>query len=484
MTDTPEHFDLIIVGTGSGNSIPEELNDRKIAVVEKGVFGGTCINVGCIPTKMYVYAADVARELADAGRYNLYPIGGAAAAPMPVAGWRVNWDDLKERVFGKRIDPISRGGEEYRRGDETPNITLFSDLASFTGERTLRIGEGDDVRTITGDQIVLATGTRTWVPEVIGESGIPYRTNADIMRMDALPRTLVILGGGIIAVEFAHIFSALGVEVIVINRSESLLRRFDATVSSRFTELAGSQWTNLLGHTVTAARAEGGLVTLTLDDGREIDCDEVLLAQGRVPNGDLLNASAGGVDLAEDGRILVDDYGRTSADGVWALGDAANELQLKHVANQEARAVFRNVAEVGKVGASENDLENFKHDNVPGGIFTHPQIGYVGMTEDEARTWAQENGRTVTVKVQEYADVAYGWAMEDTTGFCKLIADADSHRLLGAHIMGPQAATLIQLLVTAIEFDLDLAEFATRQYWPHPSLSELVENAVLGLDLR
>lgn len=480
MTDSPEHFDLIIVGTGSGNSIPEDLNDRKIAVVEKGVFGGTCINVGCIPTKMYVYAADVARELTDADRYNLYPIGGAAAAPMPVAGWRVNWDDLKERVFGKRIDPISRGGEEYRRGDETPNITLFSDIASFVGERTLRIGEGADARTITGDQIVLATGTRTWVPEVIGESGIPYRTNADIMRMDELPRTLVILGGGIIAVEFAHIFSALGVEVIVINRSESLLRRFDSTVSSRFTELAGSQWTNLLGHTVTGARADGGLVTLTLDDGREIDCDEVLLAQGRVPNGDLLNASAGAWTwprTAESSSTTT--AGRPPR--VWALGDAANELQLKHVANQEARAVFHNVA---ADATSESSLEAFKHDNVPGGIFTHPQIGYVGMTEDEARTWAQENGRTVTVKVQEYADVAYGWAMEDTTGFCKLIADADSHRLLGAHIMGPQAATLIQLLVTAIEFDLDLAEFATRQYWPHPSLSELVENAVLGLDLR
>lgn len=479
MTNSAEHYDLIIVGTGSGNSIPEELNDRKIAIVEKGVFGGTCINVGCIPTKMYVYAADVARELSAAGRYNLYPIGGAAAAQIPVAGWRADWEGLKERVFGRRIDPISQGGEQYRRGEETPNITLYSDSARFTGQRTLEIGEGSAATTITGDQVILATGTRTWVPPVIANSGVPYRTNADVMRMKELPRTLVIMGGGIIAVEFAHIFSALGVEVIVINRSERLLSRYDETVSSRFTEVAQTQWTNLLGRTVTDARAEGGLVTVTLDDGREIDCDELLLAQGRVPNGDLLNASAGGVDLADNGRVLVDGYGRTSAEGVWALGDAANEFQLKHVANQEAHAVFHNVAR----GSEAGELVEFKHDNVPGGIFSHPQIGYVGMTEAEARAWADENGRTVTVKVQEYSDVAYGWAMEDTTGFCKLIADAGSHRLLGAHIMGPQAATLIQLLVTAIEFDLDLADFATKQYWPHPSLSELVENAVLGLDL-
>ncbi|MGO1950692.1 MAG: mycothione reductase, partial [Mycobacteriaceae bacterium] len=414
--EAAEHYDLIVVGTGSGNSIPEELNDRKIAIVEKGIFGGTCINVGCIPTKMYVYAADVARELSGADRYNLFPIGGAAAAPIPVAGWRVDWKGLQERVFGKRIDPISRGGEEYRRGDETPNITLYSDIARFTGERTLQIGDGKTgvATTITGDQIILATGTRTWVPPVIEESGVPYRTNVDVMRMEELPRTLAILGGGIIATEFAHIFSALGVQVYVINRSDTLLRRFDETVKSRFTEQSGAQWTNLLGRTVTGARSEGGLTTLTLNDGLEIDCDELLLAQGRVPNGDLLDAASGGVDLTETGRIVVDEFGRTSAEGVWALGDAANELELKHVANQEARAVFHNVA------ASDGDLVRLKHDNVPGGVFSHPQIGYLGMTEAEARAWAAENGRTVTVKVQEYSDVAYGWAMEDTTGFCKL----------------------------------------------------------------
>jgi len=269
------------------------------------------------------------------------------------------------------------------------------------------------------------------------------------------------------------------VEVFVINRSNTLLRKFDETVSTRFTEVAGTQWTNLLGRTVTAAREHGGLVTVTLDDGREIDCDELLLAQGRVPNSDLLDCAAGGVELDGDGKIIVDDFGRTSADGVWALGDAIAGPELKHVANQEARAVFHNVA-----SSDEFDLEPLKHDNAPGGIFSHPQIGYVGMTETEARAWAEENDRTITVKVQEYSDVAYGWAMEDTTGFCKLIADAGSRRLLGAHIMGPQAATLIQLLVTAIEFDLDLVDFARKQYWPHPSLSELVENALLGLEFE
>ncbi|WP_313357133.1 FAD-dependent oxidoreductase, partial [Corynebacterium variabile] len=281
-----EHYDLIIVGTGSGNSIPEELNDRKIAIVEKGIFGGTCINVGCIPTKMYVYTADVARELSEASRYGLSPVTPGTGEPVDQPQWRIDWDGLKERVFGRRIDPISRGGEEYRRGDETPNITLYSDVARFTGDRTMQIGtgeNGDATITVTADQIILATGTRTWVPDVIAESGVRYRTNVDVMRMEQLPRTMVILGGSIIATEFAHVFSSLGVEVFVINRSNTLLRKFDETVSTRFTEVAGTQWTNLLGRTVTAAREHGGLVTVTLDDGREIDCDELLLAQGRVP---------------------------------------------------------------------------------------------------------------------------------------------------------------------------------------------------------
>ncbi|MEL4164432.1 mycothione reductase [Corynebacterium bovis] len=455
------HYDLVIVGTGSGNSIPgPEFDDKSVAIIEKGVFGGTCINVGCIPTKMYVYTADVAREVHEAGRYGISASGG-----------EVDWDALKERVFGRRIDPISAAGRAYRAGDETPNITFYDGEARFTGERTLEVN-GD---TLTADQIVLATGGRSRIPDVIADSGVRYRTNVDVMRMDRLPRTMTILGGGIIAVEFAAVFSAFGVDVTLVNRSPVLLRGRDATVSERFTACAAEQWTNHLGRTVSAAREETrdgrDLVVVTLDDGTEVASEELLVAMGRVPNGDTLDAARGGVELRDDNRIVVDEYGRTTAEGVWSLGDASSPYELKHVANAEARAVAHNLLH-------PDDLRPFNHDAVPGGIFTHPQIAYVGMTEEEARA----SGRPVTVKVQEYSDVAYGWAMEDTTGFCKLIADSSTRRLLGAHIMGPQAATLIQLMVTAIVFDLDLTELARGQYWPHPALTELLENALLGLE--
>lgn len=461
------HYDLIIVGTGSGNSLPsEDFDGKKIAIVEKGTFGGTCINVGCIPTKMFVYPADVAREISEAGRLSL-------DAELK----HVDWKDIQRRVFGERIDPISAGGEEYRRGDETPNITLYSGTASFIGPRTLSVSSSnssDDAdATLTADNIVLATGGRAFIPDVVKDSGVRYRTNEDIMRLDELPESLIILGGGIIAVEFAHVFSAFGCDVTVINRSPNLLKKLDETVVERFNEQAQKQWTNHLGRTVekvSYADESASEIVVTLDDGTEVRGAELLVAMGRVNNSDTLDCDKGGVETEEDGRITVDEYGRTSAEGVWALGDASNEFELKHVANAEARVVQHNLLH-------PEDLRRYNHRLVPSGIFTHPQIAVVGMTEAQAR----EAGHNITVKVQEYKDVAYGWAMEDQGNFCKLIADAETGRLLGAHIMGPQATTLIQQLITVMVFDLDARLVAKNQYWPHPGLSELVENALLGL---
>lgn len=468
---TSEHFDLIIVGTGSGNSIPgAELHDKKIAIVERGVFGGTCINVGCIPTKMFVHTADVAREVADAQRLSLT---GEIT--------NVDWTDIQRRVFAERIDPISVGGEEYRRGPKTPNITLYSGTASFSGPRELTVSFSDansdaDPVTITADNIVLATGTRPFIPDVIKNSGVNFRTNEDIMRLEKLPNSLTILGGGIIAVEFAHVFSALGTEVTVINRSPHLLKKLDSTVVERFNEKAEQQWTNILGKSFQDFRTtDDGSIAVILDDGTEVVSDELLVALGRIPNSDLLNLSAGGVEVDSHDRISVDEYGRTSAKGVWALGDASNKYELKHVANAEARVVQHNLLH-------PEDLKKLNHTNVPSGIFTHPQIATVGLTEDQARVYEKETGRAITVKVQEYSDVAYGWAMEEGGTFCKIIADAETGKILGSHIMGPQATTLIQQLITVMVFDLDARLVAKNQYWPHPSLSEVVENALLGLE--
>ena len=458
-TDIAE-FDIIIVGTGSGNTIPNPENEHlKIAIVEKGIFGGTCINVGCIPTKMFVHTADVARSFAEASRLSLT---GKLES--------VDWKGIQQRVFGDRIDPIAKAGAEYRAGKETPNITLYyGEPAKFVAPRTLQIGNGPTIR---GKQIVLATGGRPRIHPVIAESGVRYRTNEDIMRLGELPESLIVLGGGIVAVEFAAIFSALGTKVTLINRSSHLLRKLDEDVSTTFTELSHQQWTNYLGHELRAARhTEDGQIEVTLDNGTTVIAQEVLVAMGRVNNSDTLEVEAGGVEVTEKGTIKVDEYGRTTAEGVWALGDAANEFELKHVANHEAQVVAHNLAH-------PDQLRKFNHRAIPSGVFTHPQIGVVGMTEREAR----DSGRPLTVKIQKYGDVAYGWAMEDSTGFCKVIADRSTGEILGAHIIGPEASSLIQCFVTAMTFGIHARDFAQKQYWPHPALTELVENALLGLE--
>lgn len=468
---TVEHYDLIIVGTGSGNSIPnEELANKKIAIVERGTFGGTCINVGCIPTKMFVYTADRALEAQDSSHLSL-----------DTQLNNVDWKDIQRRVFETRIDPIAAAGEEYRRGEDTPNITFYSGTASFTGERELSISlnnttaEGSSFARITGDAIILATGTRPFIPEIITTSGVAYRTNEDIMRLPELPRSLTILGGGIIAAEFAHVFSALGTRVTVINRSAPMLRTLDATIVERFHKQAAQRWDMKLERTLTEISTHtDGRIAITLDDGTQVISDELLVALGRVSNADLLNLPATGVSTDARSHILVDEYGRTSAPGIWALGDASNTFQLKHVANSEARVIQHNLAH-------PEAMKKNNHRYVPSGIFTHPQIATVGMTEAEAKVYGERTGHTISIKIQEFSDVAYGWAMEETESFCKLIADADTGKLLGAHIMGSQATTLIQILISAMVFDIDLRTFAHNQYWPHPALSEVVENALLGL---
>lgn len=451
-----EHFDLIIIGTGSGNSIPsEDFENKKIAIVEEGTFGGTCLNVGCIPTKMYVYTADLAYAAKEGQR-----LGIDAQVN------NVDWQSIIERVFVNRIDKIAEGGEAYRRGDETPNITVFDKHATFVGPKTIAVG--DDV--ITGDQIVIAAGSRPTIPEVYAESGVKYYTNEDIMRMPKQPKSLIIVGGGYIAMEFAHVFDGLGTKVTVVNRSEKLLRHLDEDIVSRFNEIARERFDVRIANGTQLTQNDSG-VSLSLDDGSTVEAEAILVATGRKPNADLLDLDMAGIELREDGRIKVDEYGRTSVAGVWALGDVSSPYMLKHVANAETRAVQHNLLH-------PEDLQKMPHDFVPAAVFTHPQIASVGLTEADAR----EQGFDVTVKVQNYGDVAYGWAMEDSTGICKLVADRKSGRLLGAHYMGPQASTLIQQLITAMVYGLDMRDFTRKQYWIHPALPEVTENALLGLD--
>jgi mycothione reductase len=461
-----EHFDLAIIGTGSGNSIPNpdvdaRYGSMRIAICEHGTFGGTCLNVGCIPTKMFVYASDVADTVRRASRYGVDANIEA-----------IRWPDIVSRVFG-RIDPIAASGEKHKRS--LPNVRVYGSHTRFgptkpDGRYTLRTDDGDE---FTADQVAIAAGSRVNVPPAIDECGVKFYTSDDIMRIPELPEHLVIVGGGFVAAEFAHVFSALGVHVTIVVRGDGLLTHCDDSICYPFTDIAAAKWDLHTHENVIGSHHDGERIVLELDDGKTLGADMLLVATGRIPNGDLLDAELAGVEV-NDGMVVVDEYQRTTARGIFALGDVSSAYQLKHVANHEMRVVQHNLLgdwdDTSSMVASD-------HRYVPSAVFTDPQIAMVGMTEADAT----QAGLDVVTKVQNYGDTAYGWAMEDTTGIVKLIAERGTGKLLGAHIMGYQASSIIQPLIQAMSFGLSAQDMAKGQYWIHPALPEVIENALLGL---
>lgn len=456
-----QHFDLCVIGSGTGNSIIDEgFDDWRIALIDgQKWFGGTCLNVGCIPTKMFAHPAD----LAESARH-------AARLGVDVGEVTVRWPDIRDRIFN-RIDPIAASGEDYRR--QSPNVTLFREHARFIGERTLQVGD----ERISADRIVIAAGSRPHLPQVPGldapELDGRVHTSDTIMRLDALPKSLIIVGGGLVAAEFAHIFAAYGTEVTLLHRGERLLKHADEAVAQRFTDLISRRVVLRLGQHLASVEAvpSGVEVGTTDDEGIEyfFAADHVLLATGRVPNADLLGVDLAGIDRDPTGLIVVDPQQRTTAEGIYALGDVSSPWQLKHVANHEARVVKHNLLH-------PDDPVTSDHRFVPQAVFSGPQVAWVGLTEQECRA------RSIPYAVgqRDYGSVAYGWAMEDTDHFAKVLLDPATGQLLGAHIIGPDATNLIQPLIQAMSFGLDAPTMARGQYWIHPTLAEVVENALLA----
>jgi mycothione reductase len=464
------HYDLAIIGSGSGNSLITPFWDSKrVALIDGGVFGGTCVNVGCIPTKMFVYPAALAAVPTEASRLG-----------VELTLDNVRWNAIRDRIFG-RIDAISEDGRRYR-AEEQDNVVLYQESVRFTGPRSLTTESGTR---ITADQVVVAAGSRAVKPDVPGMDRPQVHTSDTVMRIDGPPRQVVVVGGGYIAAEFAAIFHGFGCEVVQVNRSGRLLRGNDEEISRRFAEAAARRWKLELGFSLQAVEDNNdGRVTAVFDDGDgkqlRLETDIVLMATGRVPNTDRLDVDAAGFDVSSDKTLSVDGQLRILSNGepledVYALGDIANRYQLKHVANREARVVAHNLEHPDRP-------RSIDYTGVPFAVFTNPQIAAVGLTEEEARHQATD-ATDIVVAVQEYGSTAYGWAMEDSEGIVKLIAEKSTGRLLGAHILGHEASILIQPLVQAIALSTPVATLARGPYWIHPALTEVVENALLALDV-
>ncbi len=465
------HFDLVIVGAGSGNSIVgKEYRDLSVAIVEAGPFGGTCLNVGCIPTKMYVHPADVAEAARNAG-----PLGVRATVDA------IDWPAIRDRIF-ERIDRHSDDARTFREGPKWPNVTVLAGTARFTGHKamTVALNDGGSVD-LTADRLVLAAGGRPVIPDVPGldEEAVGrgvVHTSDTIMRIDALPARLVIVGGGYIAAEFAHVFASFGTQVTQLVRGSRLLRHHDVDVAETYTAYAQRRYdlrrdTEICGIKPATSGGDGVTVFTEGPYGEAtVEADVLLLATGRRPNTDLLNLPATGVQVNGRHLVVVDEYQQTSVPGIYALGDISSPFALKHVANHEARVVRHNLMH-------PHDRVRTDHRAVPAAVFTEPQIASLGLTEEQV----QRRQLPYVVGRRDYGGTAAGWAREDTVGFVKVLADPATGLLLGAHVIGPEAATVIQPLIQAMSFGQRAHDVARGQYWIHPALSEVVENALLAL---
>jgi mycothione reductase len=450
-------YDLVIVGAGTGNMLPaDQFAGWRIAVVEADRFGGTCLNRGCIPSKMLVRTADIARTVQAASDFGIK------------ADWAgADWPKIRERIFG-RIDPMADKAVRYRKA---AGVDIFPGTARFLAAKAIQVGDDE----LHAPNIVLAAGSRPAIPEVPGLAQVPYRTSDTIMRLDTLPASMVILGGGYVAAEMSHIFGSLGTSVTIIERRDHLLASHDTDIRERFTQLSGERFDLRLNAAVTAASASPNGVRLELDtpSGREqAEAELLLVAAGRTPNSDTLDVGAAGIEVDEHGHVRTDETYQTNVPGVWALGDLVNHFQLKHMANAEARIVWHNVAHPG-------DLHKAAFPAVPAAVFADPQVASAGATEQDLRA----RGRPYVTATRRYGKAAAGWALEDTTSFVKVLADPATRLLLGAHIIGPQATILIQPLIQAIYLRNTVDELARGVLYIHPALTEVVEQALLDLPL-
>lgn len=446
-----EKFDVIVIGAGSGLNIVDAAANQglNVALIEKGPMGGTCLNRGCIPSKMLIHSADVAEAVRNAGKFGI----NADTAS-------VSFRKIVESI-SSFVDKDSREIERNIR--KAGNIALFKAEGAFTGPKTLKVSD----RTITADKIFIFAGTRPSIPPIKGLGGSGYLTSTEALRLRTLPKTLTILGGGYIAAELAHFFGALGSKITIIERGGRLLPNEDDEVAKAFTGIYRKKFNVLLGFSADSVEKKKGKFIVTAANGkhkRAIASDKLLIATGRTPNSDILDVAKAGVKVNKEGFIIANDYMETTAEGVWAGGDIAGKFQFKHSANMESQYMYHNAF-------NQKLKKRVDYSAMPHAIFSSPQIAGVGSRQQDLKKG------TFMVGKYFYRDTGMGAAMKDETGFAKILVDRKSRKILGCHIIGPDASTLIHEVVVAMKSGTGTIDNITKSVHVHPALSEVVQRA-------
>lgn len=451
-------YDLIVIGAGSGLDVAVEAAERglKTAIIEEGPLGGTCLNRGCIPSKMVIHSADVVQEIKNS---SLFGISSQIKT--------IDFKKITARATQIVDDDSHEIEQSLRRGK---NPTLYKSRGTFIGKYTLQVGK----ETITGKKIIIAAGARSFTPPIEGLDTVPYLTSTEALRQTKLPLSMIIVGGGYIAAELGYFYASMGCSITIIQRNKLLIPNADKDVAELFTKLWTKKYKVVLNAEVKKVEKKGKNITVSASiNGKimNVSAEKILIATGRKSNSDLLDLGKTGVTVNERGFIVVNAFLETSVPNIWALGDIAGVYQFKHSANLEAESVLQNLFSTKKA---------VDYYPMPWAIFTNPQVAGVEMSEQEA----VDKKINYVVGRYDYKNTGMGAALQETDGFVKFIVDKKTKEILGCHIIGPEASTLIHEVVVAMKADRKRALSILQQaVHVHPALSEVVQRAARSVSL-
>ena len=436
-------FDLFTIGAGSGGVRASRVcagYGARVAIAEERYFGGTCVNVGCIPKKLFSYAAHYREDFHDAA-------GFGWSAPEPAFHWPT--------LVANKDKEIARLNGVYERVLSNAGVTILKSRATILDPHSVECGG----RAYTTKHILVATGSWPTLPEIPGRD--LAITSNEAFFLPQLPESVVIVGGGYIAVEFASIFNGVGVRTTLVYRGKRLLRGFDAELGLRLAEEMTKKGVSILFETDIAAlgKAAGGRLAVTFKDGSRGEAGAVMFAPGRKPNTRNLGLEEAGVQLAADGAIKVGPYLTSSVDSIHALGDVTNRINLTPVATAEGMALAKTLF--------CNEPTAMDYDNIPTAIFAIPNLATVGLSEEKAI----ERGHTVEIYKAAFRPLRHTLSGSEEKTFMKLVVDAATQKVLGAHMMGADAGEIIQGIAIALKCGATKAQFDST-IGIHPTAAE------------
>ena len=455
---TTDTYDLIVLGGGMAGlpvAMKSAHSGLETALVEEDLLGGTCLNRGCIPTKTMIRSAEVANLARRSEEFGI-EIDGEISANMEAIVER------KDEI----VESIREGA--YDNVESNDNLTLVEGHGVFESANELRVGE----RTLSAEQIVINSGSRPNQPPIDGLDEVDVLDSTDMLFLDEVPESLAVIGGGYVGTEYAQMYSRFGTDVTVFQRGDRLLPREEPAVSEVIENVFTDEGIDIHTETsVTALESDGSEVVVEPDGPDRIDevtASDVLLAAGRQPNTDGIELEKAGVETDERGFVETNGGFETTADGVYAIGDVSGHPMFTHSARDDADLLYRHLA--------KDEETSTEGRVVPWAVFTDPQVGHVGMTEQEAR----DAGYEVGIGRQDLDEQAKPKALGETEGFVKLVTDIETGELLGAHIVGEQGAEIIHELILAIELGATVDDIANAMHI-HPTLPESINSAAGGV---